>query len=329
MKSILLYLSLFAATFTAVAQHSVSENPASASTSTEASDQKQQHIVRITGVRFVYPLLQNWIDGFNKDYPDVQVIIESRGSSDPSHYDILIEAYEHPDEIRKDREYLYIARYAVLPVANSQSAFAKIYSDKGLNKELIKQLFFHNIFSDKGEQTEIKAPFTVYTRLQKAGVPVTFSHYYGFEQKDIKGKAIAGADEHLLKAIARDSTALSYAPLPLIYDQDTGKPVDGLTILPVDLNGNGRVSDDEKFYNDASGVTSRLEESAPKDIQNVPIEYIHLSVDRKGVSTEAILFLQWVINNGQKDLHSFGYLNPEPKKLEREKFEQFASRKIN
>src|SRR5687768_5460992 len=77
---------------------------------------KNQQAVRITGVRFAYPLVQQWIDDFNKQYPDVQVIIESRGSTDPSQYEILIEAYEHTDEFKKDRGYAYVGRYAILPV---------------------------------------------------------------------------------------------------------------------------------------------------------------------------------------------------------------------
>ncbi|HEX7016759.1 MAG TPA: hypothetical protein VF191_14725 [Cyclobacteriaceae bacterium] len=293
-----------------------------------STEETTQQVVRVTGVRFAYPIVQYWIDEFNKVYPDVQVVIESRGSSDPSRYDILVEAFEHPESIRKNREYVYIARYAVLPVANSTSEFSRIYSHKGLNRDLITQLFFHDIYADKEKQENVKAPYTIYTRLQAAGAPTVFSRHFGYEQKDIKGKAIAGADEHLVKALLRDSTGVSYLPLPVIYDRQTNAPVPGITVLPVDLNGNGRISDDEKGYDDLANVIARLEEQATETVENIPIEYIHLSVDRKGASREAVLFLQWVINHGEGDLHAFGYLKPDAKKLEKEKFEQFASRKI-
>lgn len=288
---------------------------------------KKQQVVLITGVRFAYPLVQQWIDDFNKVNPDIQIVIESRGSGDPAKYDILIEAYEPDDAVKKTREYVYIARYAILPVANSNAAFAKTYADKGLNKDLITQLFFHDIYADKEKQQEIKAPYTIYTRLQKAGAPIVFTKYFGYEQKDITGKAIAGADEHLLKSIIRDSTGVSYLPLTLIYDHATKKPVNGLTVLPVDLNGNGKVSDDEKFYDDLNKVVQQLEKKSPREINNIPLEYIHFSVDKGTVSPEAIEFLRWVIRNGETNLHDYGYLNPEPNKLEKEKFEQFASKK--
>jgi phosphate transport system substrate-binding protein len=286
-----------------------------------------QKVVVVTGARFSYKLVQKWIDDYNKVNPQVQIIIESRGSADPAKFDILAEVYEQEEDIRKNREYINIGRYAILPVANSNSAFAKTYADKGLNADQISQIFFHDIFADKEKQKEIKAPYTVYTRLQKAGVPYVFTKYFGFEQKDIKGKAIAGADEHLMKALLRDSTGVTYLPLALIYDQESRKPIQGLTVLPVDLNGNGKVNDEEKFYGDLNTVIEKLESEDRKNIKNLPIEYLHLSIDKQNASPEAIDFLKWVNENGQADLHDFGYLNPEAKRFEKETFNEFASKR--
>jgi len=283
-----------------------------------------QKVVVVTGARFSYPLIEKWIDEYIKVNPDAQIIVEARGSADPLKYDILAEVYEHDADIKKNREYINVARYAVLPVANASSSFARIYSDKGLNTDLINQIFFHDIFADQEKQKPIKAPFTVYTRLQKAGVPAIFSKYFGHQQKDIKGNGIAGADAHLLKAVLRDSTGVSYMPLPLIYDRQTRKPVEGLVVLPVDVNGNKKVSDDEKFFDNLDRVIEKLEATDPGKIVNIPVEYLHLSVDQKNASAEAIDFLKWVNENGQDHLHEFGYLRPEAKHLEKEKFDDFA-----
>jgi phosphate transport system substrate-binding protein len=288
-----------------------------------ASEMKRKVVV-VSGTRFAYPLVQKWIDTYNEANPDVQIIIEARGSADPQH-DILIEAYDQSEEVKQKREYVFIARYAILPVANNQSPFAKTYADKGLNRALINQLYFHDLFADSEKAIKIKEPVTIYTRLQKAGAPIAFTKFFGFDQKDIKGKAIAGADEHLLKAIIRDSTAVSYLPLTLVYDHATGKPVSGITVLPVDLNGNDRVSDEEKIYADLATTINKLESTESKELKNLPIEYLHLSVDKKNATPEAVAFLKWAIENGQKDLHAFGYLLPQTSKKEKEKFEQFAN----
>jgi phosphate transport system substrate-binding protein len=154
-----------------------------------------------------------------------------------------------------------------------------------------------------------------------------FASYFGHEQKDIQGTAIAGADAHLIKALLRDSTGVTYLPLPLIYDSQTRNPIQGLSVLPVDMNGNKKISEDEKFYDDLDKVISSLEAIDPRDLRNIPVEYLHLSIDKTNSSSEAVDFLKWVNENGSRHLHEYGYLLPEPKEFDREKFNEFASKR--
>lgn len=291
-----------------------------------SSEPVTQKVVVVTGARFSYKLVEKWIEDYNKINPNVQIIVEARGSADPQKYDILAEVYRHDDSFRKNRRYVNVGRYAILPVATTGSSFANTYSQKGLNTDAIRHIFFHTIFTD-GKQKKIEEPFTAYTRLQKAGVPLVFASYFGHDQKDIRGTAIAGADSHLLKALLRDSSGVTYLPLPLIYDEDSRKPIEGLTVLPVDLNGNKKVNDDEKFYGDLDRVIERLEGLDARDISNIPLEYLHLSIDENTAGPEAIEFLKWVHQNGQRDLHHFGYLKPGSTKADEERFQEFTSQR--
>ena len=68
-----------------------------------------------------------------------------------------------------------------------------------------------------------------------------------------------------------------------------------------------------------------LETKPATEIENTPVEYLHLSVDKKNASQEAIDFLLWVNEHGQEYLHEFGYLAPEPKRFEKDAFKAFAS----
>ncbi len=278
-------------------------------------DNSNNKLVIVTGARFSYELIEKWIEEYSRVKPDVQIIIESRGSADPLRFDILAEVYEHPREVRVLRNYLYIGRYAVLPVANSSSSFAKEYAQKGVNQSVLKTIFFHDIFAGENKRQTIEYPFTTYARMQKAGAPSVFAEYFGYDQKDIKGTRIAGADSHLLKVLLRDTSAVSHLPLPLIYDLHARQPIDGLAVLPPDLNGNNKVSADEKFYGNLDVVIERLENANPKDIKNIPIAYLHLSVSRDQASAEAVDFLIWIRENGQAYLHSYGFLQPEADRI--------------
>ena len=272
--------------------------------------------VVITGVRFSYPLVEKWIEAYKVANPNTDVVIETRTTTDPAKYDLLIEAYEPDGQAKDTREFLYLGRYALLPVANANSAFASEFGEKGLTTDLIKQIYFNDIYADKKKQKEIKSPFTIYTRLQKAGAPITFAKYFGYEQANIKGKAISGADEHLVKALLKDSTGVSYNVPGLLYDLKTRKPLAGLTIIPVDADGNGKVSADERFYDNLDTVLDKIEAG---DLKNVPVEFLHLSIAKSSTNDEALKFLQWVARNGQDALASFGYLKLDSKRLQAEK----------
>lgn len=286
--------------------------------------QNNQNKVIITGVRFAYPLVDKWIKQYSVENPGAQIVIETRTITDPEKYDLLIEAYDQDKVIKEGREYISIGRYALLPVANTKSAFAKEYSDKGLIEKTYKQIFFHDIYAEKDES--ITTPFTVYTRLQKAGAPITFAKYFGYEQQQIKGKTIAGADEHLIKALLKDETGITYTVPGLAYDLTTRKPTEGITIIPVDLDGNGRVSKDEKLVENLDQVIEKIEN---EKVKNVPVEYINFSIAKNSTNPEAKKFLLWVASHGENDLHQFGYLKPEPKRLqlEKEKLEKFSALK--
>lgn len=270
--------------------------------------------VVITGVRFAYPLVEKWIKDYVAENPNSEVVIESRTITDPEKYDLLVEAYDQERLVKEDREFISIARYALIPVANSKSLFAKEYSDKGLNEKTYRQIFFHDVFAEK--EKSVAPPYTIYTRLQKAGAPVTFAKYFGYEQQQIKGKSIAGADEHLIKALLKDETGVTYTVPGLAFDLTTRKPVDGITIIPVDLDGNGRVSKDEKLTENLDQVLTKLETEKTK---NTPVEYIHFSIAKNSLNSEAKKFLLWVASRGEAHLHHFGYLKPDPKRLQSEK----------
>lgn len=286
------------------------------------AQEASQNKVIITGVRFAYPLVDKWIKQYSAENPKAQIVIETRTITDPEKYDLLIEAYDQEKEVKDGREYVSIGRYALLPVANSKSEFAKEYSDKGLIEKTYKQIFFHDIYAEKDKS--ITTPFTVYTRLQKAGAPLTFAKYFGYEQQQIKGKTIAGADEHLIKALLKDDTGITYTVPGLAFDLTSRKPAEGLTIIPVDLDGNGRVSKEEKAVDNLDQFLQKLE---TEKVKNIPVEYVHFSIAKNNSNPEAKKFLLWVASHAEEDLHQYGYLKPEAKRLqlEKEKLERFSA----
>jgi phosphate transport system substrate-binding protein len=235
----------------------------------------------ITGSRFTYPLFEKWIAEFKKEYPDVPFRIIARGGTNVDSANLIVSAHKlHPEEIKGGNYVVNIGRYALLPVANIKNPLVAQYQTKGIKEKELKKLFFHK-YDPFASEEEIKEKDkdkngykpTIYTRAQKACAPITFASNYGFVQDDILGKPIGGDDKHLILAIEKDTNGLTYNNLGLIYDLTTREVKNKLAVLPIDLNENGKLDEDEAIYHNLDKVIARLEKGK---ISEIPIEYINI-----------------------------------------------------
>lgn len=272
--------------------------------------------VVVSGARFTNGLVEKWIADYEKLHPSTKVRIENKGSMEYSNADLIIYArhLEKPD-FDKEKVYIVIGRYAVLPVANANSPLVAYYGSKGFIKADIKQAFFYDPIEGSGKKP-LKAPYNVYTRVQRAPASEVFAAAFGYRQQDLHGRAIAGADEHLIKSVQRDSLGLTYAPIALIYDPATGLPLAGLQVIPVDFDDNGKVAEEERFYDDLKSVIEKLNQATSA---NIPNEDIFIAVNAYNAKPEAVQFLQWILNEGQSQLEGYGYLLPDPKNLQKQR----------
>ena len=284
--------------------------------STPALGQSTGDEIVVSGARFTNSLFEHWIAEYKKLHPDANFRIENKGSAEYSIADITIHGHKlDKSKIEKDREYISIAKYAIVPVANAQSPFAEAYGEKGLGREELKQAFFYDPIG-QGEKVTLKVPFNVYTRVQQAPSPTAFAANFGYNQQDIHGRAIAGADIHLITSVLRDPQGITYAPLALIYSPETGKPIENLKVIPVDFDDNGRVSESERFYDDLTTVLKNLKGSRSK---NIPVVDIQVSILKENPKPETVQFLQWILEKGQDSLEQHGYLKPDIKILEKDR----------
>lgn len=291
--------------------------------STQAQKAENGKVI-ITGSRFTYPLLEKWIAEFQKQYPDVPFRIIARGGPNVDSANLIINAHVlNPEEIRSGYKVVNISRYSILPVANAKNPAVKEWAVSGIKEKQLKTLFFKKVdpFAPKKEEKKSDASVikpVLYTRLDKACAPTTYARNFGFEQADILGKQIGGDDKHLITAIERDTNGVTYNNLGMIYDLATRKVKTGLAVIPLDLNGNGKLDADENFYASLDDVIDHLEK---KRYSEIATEYVNISypgtIDESNKNLK--LFLNWVLENGQQFNHDFGFLNFEKEKLVQQK----------
>jgi len=277
--------------------------------------------VLITGTRFTYPLVEKWISEFKIKYPDVEVKILPRGLTTPESGNIVINAHKLlPNEIKQGYTTINITKYALLAVANANNPIIKEYA-KGLKEKDIKDLFFEKDVlenNEKDKKKKNKFQPTIYTREQKACAPITFASHYGFTQDNIIGKGISGDDKHLINAILKDSSGLTYNVPVFIYDLASRKVKPGIKVIPYDLNENGKLDANENIYENLDELITNLESEKNSAI---PIEYVNISYP-KVINTENNnlgLFINYILNEGQKFNHQFGFIEFDEKTLAKQK----------
>jgi phosphate transport system substrate-binding protein len=256
--------------------------------------------VKLRGTRLTYPLVNKWIAEFNKEYPGIKVQITPDAPKDS--IDFSIASYKlTKDDLPENREGISLTRYVQLPVANSKRPGLQELQAKGFKEEDFRKLYF-----TKSPATLGKIPATVYTRDKPACATKTFATHYGAVYKDINGIPVKGDDQDLANAVKKDVNALSYNNLGFIYDLKTRKIQDGLAIIPIDVNENGKVDENEKIYSTLDKVISYLEKT---DNSKFIIESVNVIFDKDSKNKAAGTFVNWVLNKGQKFNHEYGFLN--------------------
>ena len=265
-------------------------------------------VVRINGTRFTLPLADKWIQSFNKEYPAIKVEIAPRGTSADS-LDLQLVAYKVPaDKIPLNKKLVRINRYAQLPVTNVNNPALVQYNKTGITKEKFKSLYF-------AEASAGSAPNQVhiYKREISACASVAFAEHFGETFEDIKGVKVAGDDKNLIESVKKDVNGITYNNLGFIYNLETRKVNDGLAIIPLDLNNNGTLDEDEKIYDNLDKVLARIDLGNASEI---PVDYVSIIYPEKTSNSNASTFLNWVLKNSEKLNKENGYLNlPETEKI--------------
>jgi phosphate transport system substrate-binding protein len=264
-------------------------------------------VLTVSGTRFTYPLVRQWISDFTRQNPAVQIRLVQPGDSAAAHADVRISAAPLPPaRQRAGVEYVSVARYALLPVANSRSVYAQ---GKPLRVEELRKLYFDDGSGKAKEQAEADGSAVVYNRLQKACAPVTFAAFYGETFENIRGRGVAGDDQHLLKAVQGDEKAVSFNNPGFIYDLQTRKPVEQISVIPIDLNGNGRLDHEEDFYQNLDQLIERLETAAPADIPVADVIFYY-NRELEGGKPWLKEWIGFIQTGGQSALHAYGFLQP-------------------
>jgi phosphate transport system substrate-binding protein len=155
-------------------------------------------------------------------------------------------------------------------------------------------------------------PIHVFTRSDACGAAATWAEYLGMKQEDLLGVAVYG-DPGLLDAVIKDPLAIGFNNLNYAFDMETGEPVAGALVAPVDVDGNGQADPDEVYRAKDQAVRAVGTGQYPSP----PARDLNLVTQGQ---PEGLVkaFITWVLTDGQSYVAEAGYISLPQEKLDEE-----------
>jgi phosphate transport system substrate-binding protein len=269
-----------------------------------------------------------WSEEFRKLHPRVRIDVQAGGAGKgiadtlAGIVDLgMVSRGIHPAETDKGAFPLAVCKDAVVPTLSAKNPFLTKLRGTGVRKEALIAVWITEQAKTWGDVlgTGERAPLHVYTRSDACGAAETWAEYLGKKQEDLKGVGVYG-DPGLAEAVRRDPLGLGFNNINYIYDAKTENPLQGLAILPLDLNGNGTVDPEENFYGTRDEITDAIARGA---YPSPPARDLYLVAKGRPRKPALVEFLRWILGAGQAFVPETGYIALSPERLaaERQKIE--------
>jgi phosphate transport system substrate-binding protein len=258
-------------------------------------------------------MMVKWADEYQKIHPDVKIEI-SAGGAGKGMTDALTGMVDlgmvsrdiSQEEIDKGAVFVAVTKDAVVPVANAKNPVMSDLQEKGISKAVFKDVYIDETIITWGamvNRPEISDKINVYTRSDACGAADVWAKYLGYKQEDLKGVGVFG-DPGLADAVKSDTLGIGYNNIAFAYDAETGRPLEGLAIIPLDLNENGKIDPDEQVYSTRDTITDAINTGK---YPSPPARELNL-VTSKSFSGPTRDFVLWILTDGQQYVQESGYI---------------------
>jgi phosphate transport system substrate-binding protein len=269
--------------------------------------------IRVSGAFALYPMMLKWGEEYKKLYPKVNFDVQAGGAG-KGMTDVLgglvdigmVSRKIVPAEEEKGAYWISITKDAVVPTANKNNPAIAQLKANGLKREVFEKIFINETIKTWGQATGtgVTDKINVYTRSDSAGAAESWALYMGnYKQENIKGVAVNG-DSGLAEAVKQDNLAIGFNNIGFAYDANTKKPVEGLEIIPLDINGNGKIDENESFYGTMDAIVEAI---GTNKYPSPPARDLNLVTNGKptGLVND---FIKWTLTDGQKYIPEQGYV---------------------
>jgi len=277
----------------------------------------KENKISISGAFALYPLTVKWAEEYQKLNPDITIDV-SAGGAGKGMTDVLSGMVDlamfsrtvSPEEITKGSWSLAVARDAVIPTVNSANPFIDVIISKGFTQAQFADIYVTRkitawnqlIPSAKAEKINI------FTRSDACGAAEMWAKFLGSNQESLSGTGVFG-DPGIADAVKSDKMGIGYNNVIYAYDTKSRLTYDGIKAIPVDINANGQIDEDENFYNNLDDMMKAIAEGK---YPSPPARDLYLISKGKPEKQATLDFLNWILTDGQKYVHEAGYVQLKP-----------------
>ena len=212
----------------------------------------------------------------------------------------------YEEEIEKGAVYVAVAKDAVVVTFNAENPVIEQILEQGVTTEQLIEIFITGEITIWGElvgDPENTDTINIYTRSDACGAAETFANYLGYHQEDLLGVGVYG-DPGLAEAVKTEVYSIGYNNVNYAYDLSTNSAVEGVLVIPLDLNEDGTIQTSEYFY----GTRDEIIEAIADDRYPSPPSRDLYLVTKDEFTGATLDFVEWVLTTGQGSATEAGYV---------------------
>ncbi|MFO7755247.1 MAG: hypothetical protein R6V34_04595 [Bacteroidales bacterium] len=255
-------------------------------------------------------LLEKWITEYNEDNPDV-IIHKAHINDDGNGYDLGDEdvlGIVTEDYLRSVKRgslwSMVVARDVIVPVISADNPFRNAIIETGISPSR-----FADVYTEPGKLTwadiSDSGDATTVNCYCLGDEPVRFCLSEFLEADNLSGNVTrVSSNEEMIERIVNDKYSIGFCRLSGIIDYENHSVREGLEIVPIDINGNGTLENNENIYSCLNDFNRGVW------IGKYPgslCRNIHMVSSTSPDDEIGIAFMQWVLSGGQEYISEAGF----------------------
>ena len=246
-------------------------------------------------------LATNWAIEYGRLNPDMKIAV-----SNMTEYQTITRSDLNfvTEDVGETAWKMVIGRDAIVSVVNAKNPMLNEIYRQGMSSEDFAQLLGNpemqnwETMIDGGKNAPIN-----YFITNNESVKMSLANFIKTNSGAINGVMAANAAE-LILAVQKDIYAIGFCKLTDVRDASTNNTIEGIKLLPIDKNKNGRIDNFENIYANLSDFTRGVWIGKyPHDLCGS----IYAASAAKPTDENTLAFLTWILADGQQFLNQNGY----------------------